>query len=282
VASAVVASAAVASVGSAVGVVSAAAELAAAGDQVKDTAAEEVILDARQVAERFAREVKEALGERLRSIVLYGSAARGEWLASVSDINVLVLLDDIAGSSLAALSPAVRRYAAERVRPIVAEQREWRKATDVFGIELAEMQDWHALLAGDDPLMGLLVQRPSLRLQAERELRGKLLQLHLGMLLAEAPAQLGALLLGSLPSLTTYFRTALRLAEQPVSPETERTLRDACALVDADPAGLLAVLHARRSGKPLELKLQDPLLDQFNTAAEQLAAYIDNYGREQP
>lgn len=238
-------------------------------------------MDAREVATKFAAEVSGALGDRLSSVVLYGSASRGEWLGSASDINVLVLVDDIGGASLAALSPVVRKFAKERVRPIVVERREWQRASDVFGIELAEMQDWHALLAGEDPLMGLLVQKPALRLQAERELRGKLLQLHLGMLLAESPAQLGALLLGALPALTTYFRTALRLAEQPVSPETERTLREGCALVGADPAGVLAVLQARRSGKPLELRLQDPLVDQFNTAAEQLAAYIDNYGREQ-
>ena len=238
-------------------------------------------MDARQVAGRFAADVKAALGDRLRSIVLYGSAVRNEWLEAGSDINVLVLLDDISGASLAALSPVVRRFAGERVRPIVVEEREWARAADVFGIELAEMQDWHALLAGTDPLMGLLVQRPALRLQAERELRGKLLQLQAAMLLAESPAQLGSLLLGSLPALATYFRAALRLAGHPVSADTERTLREGCDLVGADPVGLLAVLQARRGGKGLELKLQDPLVDQFNTAAEQLTGYIDNFGREQ-
>jgi len=237
-------------------------------------------LEPRRVAERFTADVREALGERLRGVVLYGSAARGEWLEALSDINVLVLVDDISGASLAALSPIVRRYVPERVRPIVVEQRAWASAADVFGIELAEMQDWHVLLAGEDPLMGLLVQRPALRLQAERELRGKLLQLHAGLLVTETPAQLGGLLLASVPALATYFRTALRLAGRAVSASTERTLTEGCALVGADPAGLLALLQARHQGKPLELQLQDPLVEQVNTAAERLTAYIDNIGRE--
>lgn len=239
-------------------------------------------MDARQIAGQFATDAKAALGDRLQSIVLYGSAVRAEWLADRSDINVLVLVDDISGGTLAALAPVVRRYVRDRVRPILVEQREWARAADVFGIELADMQDWHALLAGEDPLMGQLVPRAPLRLQAERELRGKLLQLNLGLLLAESPAQLGSLLMAALPALATYFRAALRLAGQPVAGSTERTLREGCALVGADPAGLLAVMGSRQTRKPLELKLQDPVVDQCIAAAERLTAYIDNFGREQP
>lgn len=236
-------------------------------------------MDPRQVARQFAAGVKEALGERLEGMVLYGSVVRGEYVEGVSDINVLVLLDDISGRSLASLAPVVRQYASQRLHPIVVEQREWRRATDVFGIELTEMQDWHELLHGADPLIGLLVSPATLRLQAERELRGKLLQLHLGMLMAESPDRLGALLAAALPSLVTYFRTALRLAHGTIARESDRTLREGCTLVGADPAGLLRVLEARRGRGPLAIGLQDPLIDQYNTAAEQLAVHIDNVGR---
>lgn len=236
-------------------------------------------MDARQVARQFTTDVRSALEDRLESVVLYGSVARGEYVDGLSDVNVLVLLDDISATSLAALSPVVRRYAAQHVHPIVVEQREWGRATDVFGIELTEMQDWHELLFGPDPLMGLLVPPSILRLQAERELRGKLLQLHLGMLVADSPERLGALLTAAVPSLTTYFRTALRLARHDINRESERTIREGCTLVGADPAGLLRALQARRTRTPLAVALQDPLIDQFNTAAEQLAVYIDNVGR---
>jgi predicted nucleotidyltransferase len=236
-------------------------------------------VDPREVARQFAAELRPALGERLASVVLHGSAARGEWVENVSDVNVLVLVDDISGASLAALSPVVRKFVPKQVHPIIVEQREWRRASDVFGIELVEMQDWHELLAGTDPLMGLLVSPENLRLQAERELRGKLLQLHLAMLIAETPERLGALLGSALPSLTTYFRTALRLAAGDVSRETERTLRDGCALVGASPDGLLRVHAARRARQPLNVNLVDPLVDAYNTAAERLADYIDNVGR---
>ena len=235
-------------------------------------------MDPREVAREFAAELRPALGERPASVVLHGSVVRGEWVEGVSDINVLVLVDDISGASLAAIAPVVRSYASRRVHPIIIEQSEWRSASDVFGIELVEMQDWHELLAGPDPLMGLLVSPANLRIQAERELRGKLLQLHLGMVMAETPEKLGALLAAALPSLTTFFRTALRLARRDVTRESERTIRDGCALVGTSPEAILRVQGARRGRQPLAVSLADPLVDAYNSAAERLAVYIDNAG----
>lgn len=236
-------------------------------------------MNPREVAQQFAGELRHALGEQLSSVVLHGSAVRGEWVEGVSDVNVLVLVDDIRAASLAALAPIVRKHVAKRIHPIIAERAEWQRASDVFAIELVEMQDWHELLAGTDPLMGLLVAPANLRLQAERELRGKLLQLHLGMLVAESSDRLGALLMSALPSLATYFRTALRLGGADVARETDRALRDGGALVGAPVDALLRVNGARRGRKALALNLEDALLDEFNTSAEKLAVYIDNAGR---
>jgi glycosyltransferase involved in cell wall biosynthesis len=39
--------------------------------------------------------MRAAVGERLRAALLFGSVARGEWIEGVSDVNVLVLLDQL-------------------------------------------------------------------------------------------------------------------------------------------------------------------------------------------
>lgn len=54
------------------------------------------VYDARSIAREYAREVRAHFDDRLRSIRLYGSAARGDW-TSASDIDVLVLLDRVTG-----------------------------------------------------------------------------------------------------------------------------------------------------------------------------------------
>jgi len=50
---------------------------------------------ARDIAREFAAQIRGRFGERVRRLTLYGSAARGDWAAE-SDIDVLVLLDDVA------------------------------------------------------------------------------------------------------------------------------------------------------------------------------------------
>jgi hypothetical protein len=49
--------------------------------------------------------------------------------------------------------------------------------------------------------------------------------------------------------------------------------------VGADAAPFLAVNEARAGGNDFEVRLGDGIADEFNTAAEQLAAYIDAFGR---
>ena len=45
-------------------------------------------------------DLMEALGDRLQSIVLYGSAARGDFQKATSDFNLFIVLDDLEPSTL--------------------------------------------------------------------------------------------------------------------------------------------------------------------------------------
>jgi predicted nucleotidyltransferase len=236
--------------------------------------------DPRELAETFVRELRSTLAERLQAATLFGSAARGEWLEGISDVNVLVLLDRIDPAVLERAAPPARTAMARGLTPLLMEVDEWRRAADVFTIELADMKEASVPLFGDDPASALPVHQQILRLQAERELRAKLLHLHGALLVAaDDRKRLGQILVHALPSFTAYLRAALRLAGRPV-PRTSREVIDAgSALTGADSAAFLRVLDARASGGELELRLTDPLVDGFNRAAARLSAYIDAFGR---
>lgn len=237
-------------------------------------------MDPRAVADRFVENLRGAIGDSLRSAALFGSAARGEWVRGFSDVNVLVLVDDISAGLLSSAAPTAQRAADEGVSPLIMEMAEWRRAADVFAIELADMQDAAVPLIGDHPAPPLPLDPSVLRLQGERELRSKLLHLHGGMLmLADRPGRLGELLVRALPSFVTYYRTALRLAGEPVPARMSQVIEAGCALTATDPAPLLRVASARQSGSAPEVRLTEPLADQFNSAAERLAAHIDTWGR---
>ena len=230
-----------------------------------------------EVARTLTSDLIAEFGERVRSVLLFGSVARGEAVEGVSNVNVLVLLDDFDASTLRAAVPLAGRWSAQRAIPLLMEWRDWKRATDVFAIELADMHDAHQLLHGDDPIVSHAVDMRALRLQAERELRGKILQLRMGLLSSAAdPASIGQVLVGALPSLATYLRAALRLSGLAVPARMQDVLESGAQLVGADAAGLLAAHEARRTNKPLRMKLDDPRVEKYHSAAERTVAFVDS------
>ena len=92
------------------------------------------------------------------SAVLYGSAARGDWVAGVSDINLLLVLDDTSPASLRGPGPGVRRLAQERqCAALVFSREEWAGAADAFPIEVTDILHAYKVLKGADPVAGMRV-----------------------------------------------------------------------------------------------------------------------------
>lgn len=234
--------------------------------------------DPRRTAAEFAAALADRLGERLHSVLLYGSVARGEAVPGVSDINVLVLVDRVDAAVLRLASPLARRWARSgNTAPLLMAEPEWRRAADVFAIELADMRDAHQVLHGGDPLGALHVDPAALRLQVERELRGKLLQLREGMLLAaEDEAAVGRLLLVALPSFVTYMRATLRLAARPVPARSPEVIDEAGRLIGVDPSALRRVWEARAARRAIRAGVDDPLVHGYYALAEGAAAFVDH------
>jgi predicted nucleotidyltransferase len=231
----------------------------------------------RDAAEKLTAGLRERAGPNLRTVLLHGSAARDEAVPGVSDVNVLVLLGDAGPEQLRAIAPLARDWRdAAGAPPLIFAEREWARAVDVFAIEIADMKDAHELLYGTDPVATLEPKRNELRLQTERELRGKLLQLREGTLLAaESPAELGWLLTAALPSFTTYMRATLRLAGRDVPRDTPSVIGATAELIGADAAPFAAVWDARRAGRKLEARLGDPIVADFYGLAESMADHVD-------
>lgn len=231
-------------------------------------------------ADRYTLELAGALGDRLRSVVLHGSVARDEAVPGVSDVNLLVLVDRVDAGLLRELAPHARRWLeSERALPLVLTWDEWAAARDSFAIETADMLDARSVLHGNDPLDGATVERRHLRLQAERELRGKLIHLREGTLAtADRPKELGRLLITALPSVATYLRAALRLAGERVAGErTPGILSRGSALVDVDDRGLQDLWAARSSRKSpaVHVEVDDPRAAAVHAVLEHTVEYVD-------
>ncbi|HEX2078630.1 MAG TPA: nucleotidyltransferase domain-containing protein [Longimicrobium sp.] len=228
-------------------------------------------------ARRFAEEMRRVYGAELASVVLYGSAARGEYRPGVSDLNVLVLLRELSPAALRRATEAARAWVAEgNPPPLMMSVDEWRGSADVWAIEVSDIRDAHVVLAGADPFEGIGIRLEDLRMQCERELKGKQIQLRERYLLfAGEPAELGQLLTRSFSTFLVLFRTVLRLSGEGGERDAEAVVRRLAERVGFDPAPLLEVHRARAGGEALRPQADAPVVAGYLDAVSRVVAHVD-------
>jgi hypothetical protein len=163
------------------------------------------------IIDEFVKRVREAGGSNVESVILFGSAATGDYHQGLSNLNVLCVLRDSSFQPLRALFPAAKWWDQQKQPPpLCMTRQELLRSNDVFTIELLDMQQHHRVLFGDDVLQSMQVPMDLHRVQVEYELREKLILLRQHILLASnSDSKLWDLLLRSAPSFSTLFRHAL-------------------------------------------------------------------------
>ena len=195
----------------------------------------------------FVSRTRQAAGENLQSVVLYGSAVAGEFHPTFSNLNLLCVLREASFARLSTIAPVVEWWHGQKhPAPLVMTQEELERSADVFSIELLDMQQHHRLLFGDDLLTGLRIPMQMHRAQVEYELREKLVLLRQRLLgAAKNDRDLWDLLLGSFSAFATLFRHAL-IALGDASPRSKREAIQALATrIPFDPSALLQLLDIR-------------------------------------
>jgi hypothetical protein len=158
-------------------------------------------------------DLKQTHGKNLASVVLYGSAAAGDFLAQTSDYNLLIALHEIRPKDLRAAQAPMREWRRMgHPLPVYFTVSELQNAADVFPIEFHQMEKARVVLYGSDPLANLKISDEFLRHQTEYELRSKLIQLRRLYIPASASLEnLENLMVESLASFSSLFRAVLLL-----------------------------------------------------------------------
>jgi len=95
--------------------------------------------------------LKQAQGDGLRSVILYGSAAAGEHNEHFSDLNVLCVLTRVSPAELAGSGPIFEWWRKlGNPSPLLLSEEELRTSTDCFPIEFHDMQERRRVLFGKD------------------------------------------------------------------------------------------------------------------------------------
>ena len=222
--------------------------------------------------DNLVEDLRSTHGDNLASVVLYGSAAAGDYVELRSDYNLLIALHRITPADLRLAQAPMRNW--QRLGhplPVYFTAGELSDAADVFPIEFHQMEKARVVLYGRDPFEEIRLSDANLRHQTEYELRSRLIQLRRLYIPASISVERLAALMGdSLASFAALFRPVLMLhgVEPPVGKPD--CVRAAVKLLNLDREPFEQIFALRAS--------EDVLLTEVE-ANDLFAAYLEQIER---
>jgi predicted nucleotidyltransferase len=235
-----------------------------------------------QILNQLTRRLTKTFGERLVSVMLYGSAASPEYNGDFSDLNVLCVLKNVGMAELRDAEPVVRWWREQgNPSPLLLSEEEVRGSTDCFPIEFHDMKQRRRLLAGVDLIENLEVDYAFYRAQVEHELRAKLLRLRqkaAGLLFDKD--LLRRLLVDSVSTFCILMRHSLRLSGHESPHERRAILMQAQERFGIDPAPFALLLDVREKRVGIDSFDPFPVLEQYITQISIVAAAVDRMDQQ--
>jgi len=225
----------------------------------------------------FVSRLRAAARANLESVILFGSAVAGDYHPEFSNVNLFCVIRDSSFAALQALAPAVKWWNGQKQPPPLFMTRdEIQRSSDVFTIELLDMQQHHRVLFGEDVVQGLSLPANLHRVQVEYELREKLALLRQHLLLASGnDSRMWELLTRSVSSFATLFRHALIVLGQDAPVGKREAVQALAKQIGFDASGILQVLDVReRKSKSKEFKVAE-VFSRYLAALEQVTAAVD-------
>lgn len=233
--------------------------------------------------DNLVEDLRSTHGDNLVSVVLYGSAAAGDYVQTRSDYNLLIALTRITPADLRQAQAPMRNW--QRLGhplPVYFTVEELNDAADVFPIEFHQMEKARLILYGEDPFKSLQFSDVNLRHQTEYELRSKLIQLRrLYIPASVAVEKLAALMSDSLASFAALFRPVLMLhgKEPPISKPD--CVRATVKLLGLDGDAFEQIFELRESGEILLTEVEaNDLFGAYLQQIERVIEAVDSLGNK--
>jgi predicted nucleotidyltransferase len=221
-------------------------------------------------------------GEDLVSILCYGSAASDDYIAGKSDINFLVVLSERGIDLIDQAFDLIAKWKKRNVAtPLFLTQAYVKTSLDVFPIEYLNFQNNYKLVFGKDLLKDLTFDRESLRLQCEREVKGKLLVLREAFLETQGKGKdLQQVMAGSLGAMVAIFGALLHLKGEEIPRHRREVIHQVCKAfhMDWDIFGKIVDIKEKKS-KPDSREMND-LFKAYIKEVQKLWKIVDTLGKE--
>ncbi len=219
-----------------------------------------------------------AFGDRIVSVILYGSAAAGDWQERSSDLNILCVLKTITSVELKLADPVFAWWTKQgNLAPVMMTETEVETSVDCFPLEFHDIQERRRVLMGRDIAADLPVDFTYYRAHVERELRTKQIRLRQKSVeLLGSHDRLVKLMTDSVSTFCALGRHALILGKRPAKWKKREIL---AAVADATGQPMRAcnqLLDIRETGKKPAAGEVLALLDEYLRETDVLVGFVDS------
>ena len=102
--------------------------------------------------EKISQKLTSQLGDNLYSLMLYGSAVRGNFHPKTSDINILLILNTSNPDTHLVIAEIIR-HAKVLIEPFVISRIGMERSFKAFAVKFDSIARNHSILAGEDPFI---------------------------------------------------------------------------------------------------------------------------------
>lgn len=199
----------------------------------------------KKAIDQFVALLKNAYGGELISVILYGSAASGEYARRHSNIDLAIVLKNASLGAISKTSRFINKRRFMMINPVFFTVDYIKHSTDVFPIEFTDMKENHAVLYGEDIFKDIEISTENLRFQCEQELKSKIINIKRAYLGAAGKEALKKTLFMAVTSSLYILRNLIRLKGLRPPHRKEEVLSDISREFGVDAAPLNKILSAK-------------------------------------
>jgi predicted nucleotidyltransferase len=244
-------------------------------NKLNDLSETELGAEDKTAVEAFCEELRKASNISIRSITLYGSAARKDYRPGSSDINLLIVVERIDVSILKSVLDPVTRGRRYGIAPFFITEANLRSSADVFPVKFLVMKEAYKLLWGHDVLEDLEISREHIRLRCEQEIKNILLRMRRQYLIGGGR---GRSLTNMMSRVIGVFLETLRVVlslQQENPPSREEVVKAAAETFDIDAETLRNIRALRDRDISLSRAEAEQLFDKFMAIVDKVAQITD-------